>query len=205
MVWSVDGGAPKTRVTDEVGFFCKRGELPAAVNMVQQRDPDFHRWRRAFSSVARVSCAWLQGRALLRTESALREVIDALPDPRLAKELILDAREAGIGMDLGDPLPVWTAHGLMRLAGEHGIDLVLLARIAPLPVQGTEPLDTAGVVLAARDMSRRHRQRAQALFLELPEDDEHAWSPQQRTLGAVVHRCVVAGDRWDRFALALVG
>src|SRR5688572_24223592 len=90
MVFNIDGSAPRSRVTDDVGLYCKRGELSTAVNVVQQRDPDFHRWRRAFNTVARVSYAWQQGRDLLWTESALREVVESIPDSTLAKELVLD-------------------------------------------------------------------------------------------------------------------
>jgi len=205
MVWSPEGNAPRTRVTDDVGFFCKRGELPAAVNIVQRRAPDFHRWRRAFSTVARVSYAWLQGKDLLWTESALREVVDCLPDPQLAKELVLDARQFRVRMNFGDPLPHWTGRDLMRFADEHDIDMGIVKRIAPLPAKVADPLDTAAVVLVSREMARRHRRRAQALWLELPDEEEDGWEPRHHAIANVAEKSATNGAQWNDFAVQLVG
>jgi hypothetical protein len=205
MVWSLEGNAPRTRVTDDVTFFCKRGELPAAVNIVQRRAPDFHRWRRAFGAVARVSYAWLQGKNLVWTESALREVIDYLPDPQLAKELVLDARQYRVRMNFGDPLPHWSGRDLMRFADEHDIDMSIVKRIAPLPPRVTDPLDTAAVVLATREMSRRHRRRAQALWLELPDEEEEGWEPRHHAIANVAERSASTGAQWNGLSLKLVG
>ena len=205
MVWTPEGNAPRTRVTDDVGFFCKRGELPAAVNIVQGRSPDFHRWRRAFTTVARVSWAWLQGRDLLWTESALREVVEWLPDPKLAKELVLDARSFRVGMNFGDLLPHWTPRDLMRFADANDIDMGVVKRIAPLPKRIDEPLDTAGVVLVTREMARRHRRRAQALWLELPDEEEDGWEPKHHAIASVAEKSATAGAQWTELAVKLVG
>ena len=204
MVWTPDS-APRSRITDDVGFFCKRGELPAAVNVMQSRSPDFHRWRRAFSTVTRVAWAWLQGRDLLWTESALREVVDALPDQKLAKEIVLDARQYRVGMNFGDPLPGWTPRDLMRFADEHDVDMGVIKRIAPLPRHVDEPLDTAGVVIVSREMSQRHRRRAQALWLELPDEEEDGWEPRHHAIATVAEKSAQAGAQWSGLAVKLIG
>ncbi|MBI2894313.1 MAG: hypothetical protein HYY06_12240 [Deltaproteobacteria bacterium] len=209
MVFTLGGttpGAPRSRVTDDVGFFCRRGEIGSAVNVVQTRDPDFHRWRRAFNFVARASCAWLAGRDLLWSEAALRDLVESVPNPALAKELVLDARESRVRMNLSDPLPHWTARDLMQFADENDVDMGTLKRIAKLPPTVREPIDTGGVVLVTREMARRHRLRAQSLWLELPDEEgEEPWEPRHEAIARVAEKSSEVGAHWKNLAVRLVG
>ena len=63
-----------------------------------------------------------------------------------------------------------------------------------------------GVVLVSREMARRHRLRAQSLWLELPDEEgEEPWEPRHEAIARVAEVAAEAGARWKKLASQVVG
>ena len=150
------------RVTDEVNFWRKRGDLKRAVRVVRTRVPERLRWRAALSQVSEAA-APLRGRDRLQIEEPVRELVLDLDDFILRREAVLDARRFGLDLDRGEVLPVRTRWDLKRTAFLVGVDHELLAHYLRLPDDFGTPIDTAGVVVVSRALASTHKQRGDRL------------------------------------------
>jgi hypothetical protein len=150
------------RVTDEVNFWARRGDLRRAVRVVRQREPERLRWRSALATVSQ-GTAPLRGTDRLLIEEPVRELILDLGDRILRREAVLDARRVGVDLDRGDVLPRMTRFDLKRTAYLTGVDHEVLAHYVRLPNDFVRPIDTAGVVVVARALAGSHKQRAARL------------------------------------------
>ena len=158
------------RVTDAVGFFARRGELRGAVREVSRRVPERFRWRKAVCGVNKVA-GRLRGLDRMRVEEPIRELVLDLGDADLRREVVLDARRAGVDLDRGEVLPRMTLADLRRLAFLTRVDVRRIARHMKLPEDFRAPIDTAGSVVVGRYLSEHHRQRAHKLWLSVPDPD----------------------------------
>ena len=150
------------RVTDEVNFWRKRGELRQAVRVVRTRKPERLRWRAALSNVNQ-GTGDLRGRTRLRIEEPVRELVLDLDDRILRREAVLDARRFGVDLDRGEVLPAHTRWDLKRTAFLTGVDHEVLNRYLRLPDDFGRPIDTAGVIVVSRALSGAHKKRGDRL------------------------------------------
>jgi hypothetical protein len=150
------------RVTDEVNFWRKRGDLKHAVRVVRMREPERLRWRAALCSVSE-SAAPLRGRSRAQIEEPVRELVLDLDDFILRREAVLDARRFGVDLDRGEVLPARTRWDLKRAAFLIGVDHELLGRYVTLPDEYERRIDVAGVVVVSRALASTHKQRADRL------------------------------------------
>jgi len=162
------------RVTDEVNFWTKRGDLRKAVRVVRVREPERLRWRAALCTVNEAA-APLRGTGRAQIEEPVRELVLDLDDRILRREAVLDARRLGFDLDRGEILPVRTRWDLKRTAFMTGVDHELLGRYLKLPDDFGRPVDTAGVIVVARAIAGTHKQRALKLT-------ERVGDPAGRTL-----------------------
>jgi hypothetical protein len=93
----------------------------------------------------------------------VRELVLDLDDRILRREAVLDARRHGVDLDRGEVLPARTRWDLRRTAFLTGVDHDLLGRYLRLPVDYGQLVDTAGVVVVARAISRAYKQRSEKL------------------------------------------
>jgi hypothetical protein len=150
------------RVTDEVNFWRLRGELRRAVRVVRIRKPERLRWRAAVASMTEAA-APLRGLERALIEEPVRELVLDLDDRILRRETVLDARRHGVDLDRGEVLPQCTRWDLKRTAYMTGVDHEVLARYLKLPGDFDSRIDTAGVVVVSRAISRAHKDRAELL------------------------------------------
>jgi hypothetical protein len=150
------------RVTDEVNFWRKRGDLKRAVRVVRTRVPERLRWRAALAQVSE-SAAPLRGRERFLIEEPVRELVLDLDDFILRREAVLDARRFGLDLDRGEVLPVRTRWDLKRTAFLVGVDHELLGHYVRLPDDFGKPIDTAGVVVVSRALANTFKQRGDRL------------------------------------------
>lgn len=150
------------RVTDEVNFWRKRGDLKRAVRVVRTRVPERLRWRAALSQVSEAA-APLRGRDRLQIEEPVRELVLDLDDFILRREAVLDARRFGLDLDRGEVLPVRTRWDLKRTAFLVGVDHELLAHYVQLPEDFGRRIDIAGVVVVSRALANTYKQRGDRL------------------------------------------
>jgi len=150
------------RVTDEVNFWRKRGDLKRAVRVVRTRVPERLRWRAALAQVSE-SAAPLRGRDRFLIEEPVRELVLDLDDFILRREAVLDARRFGLDLDRGEVLPVRTRWDLKRTAFLVGVDHELLGHYLRLPDDFGKPIDTAGVVVVSRALATTFKQRSDRL------------------------------------------
>jgi hypothetical protein len=162
------------RVTDEVNFWRKRGDLKHAVRVVRTRVPERLRWRAALSAVSE-SAAPLRGRARAQIEEPVRELVLDLDDFILRREAVLDARRFGVDLDRGEVLPMRTRWDLKRAAFLIGVDHELVGRYVSLPDEFDRRIDVAGVVVVSRALANTYRQRGDRL-------SERVAAPEGRTL-----------------------
>lgn len=151
------------RVTDEVDFWNRRGDLRNAVRVVRTRTPERLRWRLAVSGVTGIA-GKLAGLERLRVVEPVREVVLDLEDRILRRETVLDARRQGVDLDRGEILPTRTRWDLTRAAYLTGLDHEIIGRHLRLPVDFSNAVDTAGVALVARALAASHEQRAAKLL-----------------------------------------
>lgn len=193
------------RVTDEVAFYWRRGEMRNAVRVVRKREPERLRWRTAVSNVTGVA-GKLRGRDRMIVEEPVREMIVDLDDRILRREVVLDARRNAVDLDRGEVLPVHDMWSLCRTAYLTGVDLEKMRRYLTLPHDPGEPVDTAGVVLVGRAFANMHQRRAQTLMGQLPENAERL--PLHRQQRYVLQRAkhdVDMARRWTALAKTMAG
>lgn len=154
------------RVTDEVSFWRKRGDLRRAVRVVRDRTPERMRWRAAVSSVAEVT-GTLTGNERGRVEEPVREVVLDLADSILRREVVIDARRFGVDLDRFEILPVRTRWDLTRTAYLTGVEPQLIERYLSLPADFGQPIDIAGVAVISRALAATHKRRADKLVERL--------------------------------------
>jgi hypothetical protein len=159
-----------TRVSDDAAILCRRRDFPRAVNVLQRRAPDRRRWRQAFRTVAVSADKALEGNRRQWMEGALREVVTAMGDRRLAQELTLDVAACDAVLDLGDVLPAWSARDLWRFADSVVLPMEYLAQVTTLPRAIDARIDTARVVLDCRRTADAHRRIALELSTGLSPD-----------------------------------
>jgi len=158
--------AQGARVTDEIDFYKRRGQLQSAVRVIRARSPERLRWRAAVASVTQIA-GHLRGRDRMRIEEPVREIVLDLDDRILRRESVLDARRSGVDLDRGEVLPPHTRWDLRRTAFLTGVDHEVLARHLRLPAEYARPIDTAAVVIVSRALAQAHKQRAQRLLERL--------------------------------------
>lgn len=154
------------RVTDEIDFWSRRGDLRQCVGVVRKRAPERLRWRLAVSGVTGLA-GDLSGLDRMRVVEPVREIVLDLDDQILRRETVLDARKQGVDLDRGEVLPVRTRWDLTRAAYLTGLDHEVLGRHVRMPVDFSRPIDTGGVALVARALAGSHEQRAERLLTQL--------------------------------------
>lgn len=162
--------AAGARITDAVSHFRTRGNFRSAVKLVRAREPERLRWRAAIAALT-LDAGGMRGNERMYLEEPIREMVLDLDDNILQREVVLDARLHRVDLDRGEILPRWTFGDLRRLAFLAHADLTLLQRYVALPSTFDEPIDTAAVVLAGRSFSSVFRQRAERLWLSVPDRD----------------------------------
>jgi len=156
------------RVTDEVDFHRRRGDLRSAVQVVRVRQPERLRWRAAVAQVSQ-SAGQLGGMTRLRVEEPVREIVLDLGDRILRRETVLDARRFGVDLDRGEVLPVRSRWDLSRTAFLTGVNPEQLERYVRLPGDYEAPIDVAGVVIIARALAQAYGERADKLMARVNE------------------------------------
>jgi hypothetical protein len=196
--------AAGARITDAVTHFRDRGNYRSAVRLVRTREPERLRWRAAVGTLTR-EAGRMSGRDRMLVEEPIRELVLVLSDVILRREVVLDARLHQVDLDRGEVLPRWTVGDLRRLSLLAQTDFGLLQRYVALPSAREAPIDTAAVVLAGRAFSNLYRQRAQRLWLSIP--DPHGVSPQPDQHRSVLTQADHEAElsrRWGALARALV-
>jgi hypothetical protein len=190
------------RVTDEVIFWRMRGELRRAVRAVRVRKPERLRWRAALATVTEAA-APLRGFDRMVVEEPVREIVLDLDDRILRREAVLDARQHGVDLDRGEVLPVRSRWDLKRTAFLTGIDHEVLARYLKLPADYGRPVDTAGIVVISRAISRAHKQRAERLAQRVGNVQDNLARHEHIMLERVDYERDLA-RRWAALSKALV-
>jgi len=173
--------AGSARVTDEVTFWRKRGELKYAVRVVRARKPERLRWRAAVATVTE-SAAPLRGRDRARVEEPVRELVLDLDDRILRRETVLDARRVGVDLDRGEILPRVTRWDLKRTAFLTGVDHELIAKYLKLPDDFNRTIDTAGVVVISRALAGNHKQRADVLLRRVGSTEDRVLARHEQIM-----------------------
>jgi hypothetical protein len=158
------------RITDAVTHFARRGNFRSAVKLVRTRPPERLRWRAAVGTLTSDAGRML-GVDRMRLEEPIRELVLDLNDVFLRREIVLDARLHRVDLDRGEILPRWTFGDLRRLSFLARTEIDLLRRYVSLPTDFDAPIDTAAVVLTGRAFSNMFRQRAERLWLSVPDQD----------------------------------
>ncbi len=184
------------RITDAVSHFRSRGNLKSAVKLVRTRVPERHRWRAAVSALT-LDAGRMAGGDRMRVEEPIRELVLDLNDDLLQREVVLDARLHKVDLDRGEILPRWSLGDLRRLSFLARTDLDLLGRYVRLPQEFQEVIDTAAVVLAGRAFSHMFRQRAQRLWLSVPDQDGP--EPHMKHHGYILQRAEQDAERSRRW------
>lgn len=193
-----------SRVTDAVEYWRRRGELKGAVWVVRSRQPERFRWRRAIGSVSQ-DVGGLYGRERFRIEEPMRELVIDLHDRTLRREIVLDARRAGVDFDRGEVLPTRTLAEVRGLAEEASTNLSLVGRHTRLPEDPGALVDVAAVVVVSRALADHYRTRSQRLLLQVPDSD----GPEEQRLH---HRIMIeraaedrrAAQNWGGFARTML-
>lgn len=164
--------AQGARVTDEVEFYRRRGQLQNAVRVIRARTPERLRWRAGVACVTQIA-GGLRGRERMRIEEPVRELVLDLQDRMLRRETVLDARRSGVDLDRGEVLPRLTRWDLRRNAFLTGVDHLALAPYMNLPEDYSALIDTAAAVLISRALGGAHKIRSDRLLARLPSDREN--------------------------------
>jgi hypothetical protein len=195
--------AAGARITDAVAHFRTRGNFRSAIKLVRTRTPERLRWRAAVAGLT-LDAGRLRGRDRMHIEEPLRELVLDMSDAILRREVVLDARLHRVDLDRGEILPRWTFGDLRRLSFLAQTDLQLLQRYVSLPQSYDAIIDTAAVVLAGRSFANVFRQRAQRLWLSVPDQD--APGPKQEQHRFVLVRADQEAElarRWGALAKTL--
>jgi len=157
------------RVTDEIEFYRRKGQLQQTVRVIRARVPERLRWRAGVAAVTQIAGS-LRGRERMRIEEPIREIVLDLQDRMLRRESVLDARRSGVDLDRGEVLPQLTRWDLRRNAFLTGVDHLALAPYMHLPEEYSAPIDTAAAVLISRALADAHKTRAERLLARLPSE-----------------------------------
>jgi hypothetical protein len=195
--------AQGARVTDEVEFYKRRGQLQSAVRVVRARTPERLRWRAAVASVTAVA-GELRGRDRARIEEPVREIVLDLEDRILRRESVLDARRVGVDLDRGEVLPPHTRWDLRRTAFLTGVDHEVLARHLRLPAEYSRPIDTAAVVIVSRALAQAHKQRADRLLSRLASATQLQLARHEQYMLDRAERDKDLARRWIALAKVMV-
>ncbi len=192
------------RVTDKVESYERRGEGREAVREVRRRDPDIFRWRSAVAKVNAV-VGGLRGRDRILLEEPIREMVVDLPDPLLQREVVLDARRYRVDLDRGEILPRRSRGDLTRIAFLAELDLDLVRRYVHLPEDYDAPIDSAGVVVVGRALSKhfRLRMRERARMLAAKGAPPKG-TDLRRTIEAMIEHDALDAKRYGALAEALL-
>jgi hypothetical protein len=194
-----------SRVTDAVEYWRRRGEAKPAVAIVRTRSPERFRWRRAMGAMSHFAAA-LWGGDRMRVEEPMRELVLDLGDRVLRREVVLDARRAGVDLDRGEVLPHRSRADLDRIAEIVGTDLSRVSRHVPLPTDRAAAVDTAGVIVAGRTIGEALKIKAHRLLLQVPDAD--GGEPLRLHHRYLAERAAQDRDesqRWLAFARAVLG
>lgn len=196
--------AQGARVTDEIEFYRRRGQLQSTVRVIRSRTPERLRWRAAVAAVTQIA-GDLRGRDRMKIEEPVREIVLDLNDKILRRESVLDARKSGVDLDRGEVLPPHTRWDLRRTAFLTGVDHEALARYVRLPADYARPIDTAAIVLITRALAQAHKQRADRLVARLPPNfDEKQLRQHQQYMLARAERDRDLARRWIALAKVMV-
>ncbi|MCA9610321.1 MAG: hypothetical protein KC619_32220 [Myxococcales bacterium] len=171
---------------------------------MRKRTPERFRWRSAVAGVTKVA-GKLRGLDRVRVEEPVREMVLDLYDIDLRREVILDARRAGVDLDRGEVLPHATLADLRRLSYLAGVDVGRIGRYTKLPEGFGDPIDTAASIVVARTLSEYHRRRAHKLWLNAPDPDGP--SPLRKHELIMLERADqerYESERWAALAKALI-
>jgi len=193
-----------SRVTDAVDFYKRRGELRGAVRAVRTRVPERLRWRSAVGSLTQAA-GGLRGHDRMRVEEPVREVVIEVPDRKLQREVVLDARRHGVDLDRGELFPERTVSDFRRMAFLTGTDVSRVQRYVTIPEDFFAPVDAAAVVIVGRAWADYHRRRARKLWLELPDPDGPVpFRLHHQIMAERAKREARIAERWRAFTCALI-
>ena len=195
--------AAGARVTDEIEFYRRKGQLQQTVRVIRSRTPERHRWRAGVAAVTQIA-GGLRGRERMRIEEPIREILLDLEDRLLRRETVLDARRVGVDLDRGEVLPPLTRWDLRRNAFITGVDHMALAPYMHLPEEYSAPIDTAAAVLISRALSDAHKKRAERLLARLPSTLEAALARHEQYMLERSERDKDQARRWASLARVLV-
>ena len=194
-----------SRVTDAVDYWRRREDLKPAVRVVQHREPERFRWRKAMANLSS-AVGPLRGRERMRLEEPVRELVIDLGDAALQREVVLDARKAGVDFDRGEILHRRTLDDVRRYAEATGTDLGRVARHVRLPGDAGAIVDTAAVVVVGRALGDYYRTKAQRILLSVPDPDgPEALRLHHRILVERADLDRAQSRRWLEFARLTLG
>lgn len=194
-----------SRVTDAVDYWRRREDLKPAVRVVQNREPERFRWRKAMANLSG-AVGPLRGRERMRLEEPVRELVIDLNDAALQREVVLDARKAGVDLDRGEVLHRRTLGDVKRYAEAAGTDLGRVARHVRLPGDAGAVIDTAAVVVVGRALGDYYRTKAQRILLSVPDPDgPEALRLHHRILVERADLDRAESKRWLEFARLTLG
>jgi hypothetical protein len=191
------------RVTDEIEFFRRKGQLQQTVRVIRARVPERLRWRAGVAAVSQIAGS-LRGRDRMRIEEPIREIVLDLEDRLLRRESVLDARRVGVDLDRGEVLPQLTRWDLRRNAFLTGVDHLALAPYMHLPEEYSAPIDTAAAVLISRALSDAHKKRADRLLARLPSESDVSLARHEQFMLERSGRDKDQARRWLALARILV-
>jgi len=191
------------RVTDEIEFYRRKGQLQQTVRVIRTRVPERLRWRAGVAAVTQIAGS-LRGRERMRIEEPIREIVLDLEDRMLRRESVLDARRCGVDLDRGEVLPQLTRWDLRRNAFLTGVDHLALAPYMHLPEEYSAPIDTAAAVLISRALADAHKTRAERLLARLPSPRDVMLARHEQYMLERSERDKDMARRWMALAKVMV-
>jgi hypothetical protein len=191
------------RVTDEIDFYRRRGQLQNTVRVIRARTPERLRWRAGVAAVTEIA-GKLRGRERMRIEEPVREIVLDLDDRILRRESVLDARRAGVDLDRGEVLPTMTRWDLRRNAFLTGVDHMSIAPYVRLPDEYSAQIDCAAVVLISRALADAHKVRADRLVARLPSHPGATLARHEQYMLDRAQRDKDLARRWIALAKVMV-
>src|SRR5262245_19855854 len=191
------------RVTDEIEFYRRRGELQKTVRVIRSRLPERLRWRAGVAAVTQIA-GGLRGRDRMRIEEPVREIVLDLDDRILRRESVLDARRVGVDLDRSEVLPTHTRWDLRRTAFLTGVDHLAVAPYVQLPEEYSAPIDTAAVVIVARALANAHKLRCERLLARLATQTDATLARHEHYMLERAERDRDQARRWLALARVMV-
>jgi hypothetical protein len=134
--------------------------------------------------------------------SGLEELLSAVDETSLKRELALDFRYCtGVDPSL-DVLPRFSARELWRMADGLGLPMEYLSHVTALPRSIDEPIDTARVILDCRTTADAHRAEARRLVDGIAPSEAVPLADQLARVAADAQRDAAA--RWRALAQRLL-